>query len=192
MQGARAIERPRTPFAVPLLAVILLTATVAPASTRAADRKHPRTSPAAQQTWQAPSGRFSLRLRTDGHRLRTRAHAKAAPQQLQESLEVLLEGNVLLRVEGYANPQRQTARTWLKRLAPPLRAGKITRLRRLPRGATGVQIRMARSPQSYAQDVLLIAAKGVRIRLVCPDRDDKRARALLRAALRGLSLARHR
>ena len=199
MPRARTNTSPWLPqaVAVRIVAGLIITVTAAPAWAAKAPPAAPPLDRTAQpkqpgaaswQTWSAPSGRLSIRLQTRGHELRTVAHAKATPQQLQESLEVILGGDVLLRAEGYANPDQQTARAWLRSLPAPLRAGKVSRLRRLPRGATGVRIRMARSPQTYAQDVLLISTKTLRLRVICPDRDDKRAVALLRAALRGLKL----
>ncbi len=103
-------------------------------------------------------------------------------------------GDVLLRVEAFANPNNRDAQAWLDGNQRPLRTAqtKVTRERGLPRGVTGVRLTQNRTAQAYAHAVVLLAADGLRLRVICPDLRDKRAQQLLRGALKRLHVLRPR
>ncbi len=136
--------------------------------------------------WRSPSGTYSLRLRARGATLHARTLAHATPEQLREVLEVRAKGDVLLRVEGFANPKLQDATEWLRGSQRGLRTDDtvVSKVRGLPRGVTGLQLTQQQSAQAYAHTVVLLAARGARVRVLCPNLKDKRASALLRQALR--------
>ncbi len=142
--------------------------------------------------WSSRGRAIALTVRGRGWSLRDEHHPDAAPHQLVEAVEIVRDGDVLVRLDVFANPNRETAAEWLDGDQRPLGlAAKdvrpIAAPAGAPRGTSALRLHVEHASQSQARTLALITTSTQRLRLTCEDAEDPDAVAAFAAALAGLS-----
>jgi len=142
--------------------------------------------------WSSRTRAIALTVRGRGWSLRDEHHPDAAPHQLVEAVEIVRDGDVLVRLDVFANPNRETAAEWLDGDQRPLGlAAKdvqpIAAPAGAPRGTSALRLHVEHASQSQARTLALITTSTQRLRLTCEDAEDPDAVAAFAAALAGLS-----
>ncbi len=124
-------------------------------------------------------------------------HPDASPGQHHEALEWTQGGDVLVRLEIFANHRREPLQAWLdgEQRALAVQANEVAHVAppsASPQPAAAVLLGFNRSSQAPARQILLLSPPHLRLRLTCEDSQHARAGATfaaVRAALRLRALA---
>lgn len=151
-----------------------------------------RAAKARPLTWASRAAALRFQVHGAGWSLRDEHHPQAVPHQLVEAVEIVRNGDVLVRLDVFANPQRETAAEWLDGDQRPLGLGAkdvrpIAVPAGAPRGSSALRLHFEHASQSQARTLVLLTTPTMRLRLTCEDAEDHDALAAFAAALGGLS-----